>query len=559
MEDVSLTRATGVAAALLAGGLALAAGCGADAPPPTGLAQEALTGLGSQQRVSQAGFPARDPSAAWIKADGLDNGMMLVGYTESGDVPAWSWSTDWTVTTIDATWNRRQSQSASPALAWPPPNNYCLALPDLCAAKEPWGGYDDLANIVWTGLDNLAAAVATGGPAGQPGAEVAVLTSTDAGRHFQKATIVSLASTDANSGGEIVAGTVYASLAYTPGRYDATMGTVAIPIYIVWQNFDQGKPAWWMTKVLVGLSGAVAQTTAPVRIKVIPAAAAAHVAVSAFFDDNDNEVVQLFWSERTRHGAPEPGPDCPSGALLDVKWHGTFTRDFGTNWACSGAPSPWTCDGMNTLIDEDTAWRPCVADSFGAQSPNVFNVNDDRPELVMNRVRLDGASSYQQFIAINKSASSGNMRVVVWRYDLIEGTTGIVFSSPGTAPDGTRAGDAWAQALTIAQNAGHKAALGITYRTSDPSQGLITQMGGSSRDDGLSWTAPRALSTGSNVPWKTGGDMGLTSGAAALQPCLGPGCQSTPATFPAIPMFAVWGDNRTQPSVPEAWGRELKP
>ncbi|HVY46398.1 MAG TPA: hypothetical protein VHB21_10990 [Minicystis sp.] len=189
-----------------------------------------------------------------------------------------------------------------------------------------------------------------------------------------------------DTGGGLDRTTVYASLGYNQARVDDRAGTEAIPIYVIWKNTNGNNilpTQWWWTKVLVGADGSVAQPQYPNVVSPIPGSAAAHAVITGVFGDDGSglEDIVVDWSERTLGGNPSPGPTCPTSAQIDVKWHDTLSQDNGSTWGCG---SGWPCDGANALIDEDTQWFACVGKSRIGTS--AFMVNDDRPEVVMNRV-----------------------------------------------------------------------------------------------------------------------------------------------------------------------------
>jgi len=473
------------------------------------------------------------------------------------DVAAWLHAADWTTTVP----TRETHRSDEPApFGWPEPDNFCGVY--TCGGGAAWKAYLSVEQVVWTGLDDVAAAVAIGAPdVGLNNTDLTVVTSTDGGRTVEHATILSLPSPEGDSGGRIVPGSVHASLRYSRDRAGADAGLTSLPIYVVWQNELEGR-IWWMTRFVVGVDGLATQVSLPVKVSAIPPSSASHASILGHDDDAAGEVVRLFWSLRTDGGGnPAFGPDCPSNETIKVQWLSSWTSDFGQNWGCT-APNPGGgCQDQTWMIDEDPTWRPCVGASF-SESPEAppYGVNNDRPEIAMNE---NGDPVW--YMAVNKTNGPDTVtRVVVWM-SLFGTPWQVAFESPATDLNGKEVGDAWAQSLAIQQGARlqsvppvwQSAVVGLIWRTADQ-DGLISMNAASSaKGFGLpgTWhTSP--LTLGQDVPWSMSDEMGLYTGIAPLELCVNEPCPGgAPAMFPRNPFLAAWIDNRSVGAVSEVWAK----
>src|SRR5690606_40868988 len=158
--------------------------------------------------------------------------------------------------------------------------------------------YDSVESVLWTGLDDVAAVVAIGRPESSPGSDLVVVTSTDGGQTFDQAKILSIPTPQGDSGGEILPGSVHASLGYARTRADASAGTKSVPIHVIWKNASVEGIGWWMTQLIVGPDGSPAQTMYPVKVDVIPSGSAGHASILGY-EDPGGDVVEVLWSERT--------------------------------------------------------------------------------------------------------------------------------------------------------------------------------------------------------------------------------------------------------------------
>ncbi len=524
-------------------------------PESLGAVEQPVTIIGADVQASPSGEVAQSSSAAWIRSASYSNGHALVGYTAGGDRAAWARSVDWI--TSSPTWEAHRSDDPPP-FGWPAPVNFCKVYD--CSAGAAWNVYGAMDQVVWTGLDDMAAAVATGGAGSATGSDVVLVSSTDGGSTFTEARILSVPTPNGDSGGEIVPYTVHASLMYTARRRSGEAGKEATPIYVIWQAFTNEGLHWFMTRAIVGFDGGIAQPEAPVRVSIIPPNAAAHASIMAFEDDNRDEVVQVAWSERTdSSGAPSPGPSCPSNETLHVTWRSSGTRDFGKNWGCWPSQPGGFCQPVSFLIHKDKEWRPCVGPSFSeAGDAPPYGVNNDRPELVMNR-----GLPYGMFAAINHSVPAGGMRTAVYQSDPWQ----PIYLSPDEDPEtGTPVGDAWGQALAVIQGTmlpgiplpTYTGALAVTYREVDP-EGVVSMAAASTLDNlssGGGWKEERLTSQ----RWKLAGNLGRHTGLAALELCVDEPCSGgAPAVYPAVPFFAAWTDARNDGAAPEVWARAFTP
>ena len=535
-------------------------GCGEldeEAEPPAervGAARQAVVQLGDEVRASLPGLPAHSTSAGWIRSAELSNGHALLGSTQDG-VAIWSYAADWT--TSAPTYEVHRSDEPAP-FGWPEPDNFCAVY--ACGGGETWKAYNSVEQVVWTGLDDVAAVVAIGAPnVGLNLTDLTVVTSTNGGQTFEHATVLSLPAPEGDSGGRIVPGSVHASLRYSRDRAGADAGLTSLPIYVVWQNELEGR-TWWMTRFVVGVDGLATQLSLPVKVSVIPPSSASHASILGHDDGAAGEVVRLFWSLRTDGGGnPAFGPDCPSNETIQVQWLSSWTSDFGQSWGCT-PPSPGGfCQDQTWMIDEDPTWRPCVGASF-SESPEAppYGVNNDRPEIAMNE---NGDPVW--YMAVNKTKGPDTVtRVVVWM-SLFGSAWQVAYESPATDLNDKEVGDAWAQSLAIQQGARlewvppvwQSAVLGLIWRTADQ-DGLITMNAASSADGfGLpGFWQPSLLAVGQGVPWSMTDEMGIYTGIAPLELCVNEPCPGgAPAKFPRNPFLAAWIDNRSPGAVSEVW------
>jgi hypothetical protein len=518
-----------------------------------GAAEQAVTVGAPEVRASDPGQAAHDASAAWIRSASFSAGHMLVGFNSDGRA-AWAHAVDWT--TPSPTWSAHRSDEPAP-FGWPEPGNFCNVY-DCTGAI--WDRYDTLDQVVWTGLNDVAAAVGTGSEGNSIMSDVVLVSSIDGGQTFTEARILSTPTPEGDSGGQIIPYTVHASLMYTRERRGALAGQGEIPIYVIWEAFSEGV-SWWMTKVIVGFDGTIFQPTPPVKVSIVPTFAAS-ASILAHDDDEGREVIDVAWSERTdATGAPSPGPACPSVEIRHVTWRISWTVDFGRNWGCL-APPGGGCAPQSAVIHQDPAWRPCVGASFSetADAP-PYGVNNDRPELAMN---LGFPNVW--YAAINHSVAGGGMRAAVFRQWFDAPWTEVYVSPSNDPATGAPIEDAWGQSLGVLQG-DFELAIPITSATGGVAMvwregakdGLVSMAAASSIEmfgTPGSWYAD-ALSS---VPWKMSGDIGRYTGATALELCVDEPCPTgVPAVYPAVPLFGAWADGRNDGSTPEIWTRTFTP
>jgi hypothetical protein len=446
------------------------------------VADSELSALGDQVRASVPAESAQQPSVAWIRTSLSSLGNAVVGYTADG-VAAWAVSQNWSSTTPIWTahkWNE-------PGVTWPDPANLCDVY--NCAGPVPWTSYDSVAKVLGTGLTSQVALVALGGAEGFSNSDIAIVSSKNGGASFGESKLITVDTPQGDSGGNVDPDSVHAALLEAPERTNDLAGTVPLNIYVIWRNTDLlGKTHWWATKVLFGLDGTFIQQQPPKIVKPIPDLAAGHASINASIWDDGTEGVAIAWSQRkTQGGMPSPGPACPSTELLDVEWRVSSTVDFDPQtpiWECPET-LPGQCLNQGALISKDKSWKPCVGASFSSlPGAPPYNVNNDRPEYVINR----GAPHWFLYLAINRSVpGQEGMRTVVFRDSLLPPATWQqVYESPGVSATGAPLGDASGHTMTLHQGVSGMAAIpAVSWRTSN-AEGLVSMQVATSAE----WATP---------------------------------------------------------------------
>ena len=179
-----------------------------------GAARQAVAPLNDEVPASLPGPTAHSPCMAWIRSAAFSAGHALLCYTS--DVAVCAHAPDWT--TLAPTWEAHRSDEPAP-FGWPEPHNFCGIY--ACEAGAAWNAYLSAEQVVWTGLDDVAAVVAIGEPNDALSTDLTVVTSLDGGQTFEHATILSVPTLEGNSGGRIVPGSVHASLRYSRDRAGA--------------------------------------------------------------------------------------------------------------------------------------------------------------------------------------------------------------------------------------------------------------------------------------------------------------------------------------------------
>ncbi len=517
------------------------------------------------------------PSAAWIRRPnnpGQSPGNGLIAYTQGGRA-WWSYSLNWSATS--PTWTPTSSASSNALLRWPGPDNLCdvYANASECGGSgDTWaqlGRYNYAAKAVATGLDDVAAIVATGGY-GEDDSDVLIVTSVDAGQTFTRSLLLSIPSSSGlDTGFAVDPESVHASVAQVGENNTPRAGAVAQPIYVTWRATDAfNASSWWFTRVLVGASGTVAEVMRPRRLEFVPAVPGTHVSIFGYRIVG-RERIGVAWSERDS-GASTECDDDPA-ATTNVSWYASQTDTFGDAWDCfDGAfhlyPGPLSdfvgCDTVQrrTEIMQEKEWKLCVGPGESARRAR----NTDRPEVAMNMAAfaLDGSQEDEErkgwyFAVTKRSDTSGSgMRVCIYGTGYV--TNGALeyfkelYCSPDTDPQGGGSvTDAWAPALAVMQgsgtvpfvNAGDEHLIGMVHRAGF-SNGTRT-MATTAQSQSNTYTEARLTVDGTGVPNAWEGDAGLQLGLAVYQPCeLGiAGCpQSGSFAYPSIPFLATWPDTR---------------
>ena len=579
-------------------------GCSTD--EPLGETNDAITVTGPEKDASTVtgatAVNTKSPSSAWIRLPNSGGGVTqvagngLVAFTRdengtlNGEVAGWAVSTNWTALT--PVWNAHRSADA--ATRWPAPDNLCEIYPgafECSGTGDGWnkaqsgfkanGRYAHVANAIYSGLDGMASIVTTGGFGGTA-KDVLIVTSLDGGLTFTHSQILTVdAIGGADSGGTVDPDSVYASVGSFGEETTNRAGQLSQPIYVIWQNTDGlGAHSWWFTRVVLGVSGNVAETAKPRPIAAIPAVSTTHASIFGYrmsrtFSDGDQsgaEHVGVAWSVRDDSAAPIT---CPSNTTTRATWYAADTSDFGSTWGCFtgawGGTNFKDCSGGKTQIAVDTTWRPCVGPKDASGTGNRQYRNHDRPEVAMNTPAVAGAAVEEAedkktwFFAINRSnLGNGGMRVCLletWAGGLVPGIPGTftdlnsltpINCTSQTAPNSAVVEDQWAQSLAVMGGRGSAAQLNVLHLWN-----TLTSPAGV-RADVVQWSSGSSTlteslltddaPTGPNiVPFTFEKDAGLNTGLSVYQQC-DPGVTNCPSgssfSYPHLPILAAWPDTR---------------
>lgn len=572
------------------------------------------------------GTPNRDtlnPSVGWIRTPNAKDtgaptkGYMLAAYTRQNQAAStglidsdavWAVSTNWTTSTGTYTETRANEwylQDPSDPFTgrhrWPPPSNLCPYYP---ASGECGGGganwnteslahWHEPAASLWTGLDRTAAIVTTGGSgSSSQNQDVFVVTSNDGGQTFQRSLVVSIEEGGPDtlpefdteivtmSGGAIVSGSVHASLANFGERTSTLAGRVSIPLYVVWQNRESYyvDPEWWWTRVEVGESGYIAQTTPPQRLpKHVPRDPGTQVSIFGYRIDGE-ERVAIAWGERADGAAPNPCTSANTNKA--VGWKAMTTEDLGETWGCfmgneptvplpGGGSVPYFdgCDGEVTTIRTVTNWPTCARVHATSPMPNSV-----RPEIAINAPAAAGGNGIEEdvvhrywYVALTEpmdtSPSTQWSRVCVHRTGSVDANVPSspaqdhdrflqVACTPSADPSGRDVGQAYAPALAVAQGTTDRPRVELSYRSLVRSPEVARQNVMS-----IDWALfPSQTPTPDNDHLAFAdsplgvGQWGTRSGIAAYEKCISGGCPSD-GNFPSatgadVGFASAWSDTR---------------
>jgi hypothetical protein len=538
-----------------------------------------LAALGAPTNVNTAGpTNTKSPTVAWIReknsGGGTQNpGFGLIAFTRDdsvGERLAWSRSANWH--TSSPTWTTRLSNDASLGVRWPAPDNLCEFFSgafECDGTGDGWnknqagfvqkGRYTRAVQALGTGLDEVAAIVATGGY-NADNEEVLIGTSINGGQLFTHSLILSVNdASGADSGGAIDPDSVHASVAALGEVTTPRAGQVGLPIYVTWRGTVGGTSRWWWTRVVVGASGTVAQTMKPRRLDFIPAFVTNHASIFGY-RKSGVEHIGVAWSERTDSAIPTT---CPSSASVGVSWYASQSMDFGDNWSCfrgnynpGGTDPPFVnCSAAKkrTTIATETTWKPCV----GPNNSGRQSANNDRPEIGMNMpadktddFKEDETKKYWTFV-VNHRGSGTGMRVCSYR----TGGSLPVFTNPehdrllktacsaDNDPSGVAVEHAWGQSISVMNSAVDKPLTTILIKESTTSVPAGIRMIALELDGntGTTFVETRVTTT----PFTVEGGPGLTTGVATAQRC-DPGIAGCVPfllfTYPQLPAFGAWPD-----------------
>lgn len=548
----------------------------------------ALSGLKPEQNLtpSLTGNNRFNQTAAWIRqkndsGNGQRQGMGLVAFTNTetagvGDRVAWAFSLNWAATT--PTWTVQRSNATG--ARWPAPDNLCEVFAGANECSGSGGGWNQgttvkgkfqrAANTLYTGLNEIGAIVGTSG-FDTDHEDVFIAVTVDGGQtvaHTHLLTVADEIGTD--TGIDVDPDSVHASTAAFGEVTTPRNGEIALPIYVTWRQRIGSAPQWWWTRVLVGVSGTVAEVMEPKKLNFVPAVASTHASIFGY-RKLGVEHVGVAWSKR---GSPATAVTCPSASTFTMEWIARESPDFGQTWDCFdgnhstsvGFPLPF--EGCNTTTKEttiasDPTWKPCVGPIVGSRQAST----NHRPEVGMNMPALpsdpkteDEQKKFWTFV-VNKSTPSG-MRVCSYRTG---GDPNIPFQgfmwdvlydlpcSGNVDPGGATVADAWGQSIGVmnasAQNSQTTILIKESFTTSP--QGIRMLAMELDGDVDITFAESRVTtdttSGGNTVPFTFDNDPGTRTGVAVYQKCdLGiPGCPgSTSFTYPDLPVFGAWPDTR---------------
>ncbi len=571
---------------LLALGTVASAGC--VAPPAEG--EERIEQVGaapaaistSHNGATLLNSPSanlQNATAAWLKAEESVGGSQtpgtgLIAFTRtvgSGTRVGWARSTNWSVTS-GVTWTVAQSDSTDPLVRWPAPDNVCeiySGLDECGGSGGTWatlGTFGGQPEALWTGLDNVGAVVSTCGTQGDE--DVCITTTIDGAASFTHSLILSVNDQDGfATGGAIDPASVHASLAWSPHRSSGIAGDVGLPIYVAWRNFNgpDGGGLWWFTRVVVGVSGTVAETTPPRQLDVVGNSSldvTSRNRVHIFGTSLENqERMYIAFSEHPSSTVTCQGSTAPDPSE-SVSWYVSESDDLGAAWNCftglEGSCFPSSANGK-TLLTSDSTWQNCVGPTrtaAGGGSTVFRTINDSRPAVAVNVAANgnEGIGDYPNqhfYFAVGKTLSS-KQRIHVYRaggLTLLGSDSATSFQLMTTSPDESGLVDSFAPAMTAMQRLGAENSRGaFVWRN-----GFATTFGIRGQDwrDKIA-TSATVLSLVFNVTTTNSAFenvMGPRVGIATFQGCANDSIEGCPGgtigLWPNLPFFAAWPDGRS--------------
>ena len=562
-------------------------------PEEVGTVQAAITAKSEITRVSSPAGNIADTTAAWIKTEessGAETaGVGLVAFARpvgSGSRVGWIRSTNFQA--ASPTWSATTLYSDQGAAKWPAPENLCEIYPGMyeCdgtgngwnsfqSGSQAIGRYSGKPKALWTGLDNVAAIVSLCGETTAGDDDVCIATSIDGGASFTRTQVLSVRAEDGltSTGLRIDPDSLHASLAFSPLVSSGIAGDVGLPIYVTWRNFDpaNSNTSWWFTRVIVGVSGTVAETSPPRPISVVPAGTTLNPTirnrVNIFGTLVDGfERIYIAWSEHPSFSNVSCSGTTAPDPAESVTWFISQSTDYGESWDCFTGLDEAGCfvgsSGSKTTIATDLTWQNCVGPNrTPPTSTTIFrSVNDSRPAVAVGNAALDNSglgdlTNQYWFIALGKTTGT-QQRIQVYRgggFGLLGGGSDTYnhFLPMALSPLETGLIDSWAPAVEVFQRPGVAEGRGVfAWRNgfSGASPNLAIRA--------LDWRVGLTTSTttiGSvfNVSAKTpfentiGSDIGL----AHHQQCSNSGIEWCPSglsfAWPNMPFFLSWPDGRS--------------
>jgi len=422
------------------------------------IAQELVTAInGTNLTTSEPATNLNFVSSAWIKRIDSSNGAsgtqgeQLVAFSTSGSTPRVRTSFSGSYTATTPTWST-VTRSEGPTGKWPTPANVCEVYGGgECGGSPTWpasGHYDTAIQALWTGLDGVAAVVTTcglGTGSLNQNVDICLGVSVNGGASFTRTQILSVNAADGTStGGRIDPPTATATLAWFGERTNGLAGEVALPIYVSWRNDDGlGVRKWWFTRVLVGSSGTVAETTIPRELAPVPNVSgdlfSRNRATVFGYRVSGLERIAVAFSDHVAEGATV---NCNTSAppSVDPKdsvtWKVSQSEDMGLTWGCFegttgtdilNSPNPACFANSSsgaTTIATDPSWDLCAGLSRSpvtAPNSTIRTVNDSRPNVAMNVNSESNSKEYEidktWFFALNHNmlAPDGKLHAHVYR------------------------------------------------------------------------------------------------------------------------------------------------
>ncbi len=521
-----------------------------------------VTTLNGEQEIANPLTQIHDPTAAWIKRSDFLEGSMLSGFTVLEEGPGGFGSGVAASTQTGGLWINAPSYAARrwfETPAWPAPSNFCDLYP---CPQVAWAGYTYVAQTLWTGINDVAVLVVTGGVTNPyEYDEIALVSSVDGGATFSKSKLITLTEESATN---IDPKSIYASVHRDPQVGTLVDGKRERAIYLVWKNrhWSDFETRWWTTKVLFGVDGTFIQPDKPRLLAIVPEHAE-RVTIQSYFFDNyaDDHFVDVAYAELLdEEGNPTSRPSCPSEKTVTVKWWLTRTPNYNSSimdWYCHEANGNLPCIDRKNLLSQDDRWRPCVGSGFSTNG-NPWTQNDERVSYTYNE-----SFPRTWFAGITRSDEhqAGRMRVHLYEahYDTTNGTplqTWVLDHITAGPLDEDHYGQ---------QQAMHK---GTGWPADVPMLAysfFVTDDKNRTRIDATTAPAPSSLSVDPWTPgtapltglsWSVQSDVGTKHGLTVQQVCVddseGP-CGGVPALWPDFRFFAAW------PMIPELdaelWGR----